>query len=191
MPKRSLRNEMLSRRRLMSADECSRLSRRIQETVIRSVQFVAARSVALYAARDNEVATGEICRAALAVGKVLCYPRVEAGGGLVFRQVSGECDLVCGSFGIPEPLEESPPYSPELLDLILIPGVVFDLEGHRIGYGKGYYDRTVHPLEGAGRLVGLCYDFQLVDKVAGEPHDVQMDVIITERRVVERGSLSI
>ncbi len=175
----------------MSTDECSRLSGRIQESVIRSELFVAARSLALYAACDNEVATGEICRSALAAGKVLCYPRVEADGGLVFRQVFGECELVCGSFGIAEPRVDFPLHPPETLDLILVPGVAFDLDGHRIGYGKGFYDRTVHPLEGSGRLVGLCYDFQLVDRVAGEPHDVQMDMIITEHRMVRRGSLSI
>jgi 5-formyltetrahydrofolate cyclo-ligase len=191
MPKRSLRNEMLVRRRQMSIDECSRLSGQIQETVIRSRQFAAARSLALYAACDNEVATAEICRVARAAGKVVCFPRVEAHGGLVFRQVSDECDLVCGSFGIAEPREEHPEHYPGALDLILIPGVAFDLSGHRIGYGKGYYDRTVHTLEGSGRLVGLCYDFQLVEAVAGEPHDVLMDMIITERRVVGRGSLSI
>ncbi len=182
---------MLARRRRMSADECSRMSDLIQESVLRSVQFVTARSVALYAACDNEVATAGICRAALDAGKVLCYPRVEPGGGLVFRQISGPCELVCGSFGIAEPREDLPPYAPETLDLILIPGVAFDLDGHRIGYGKGFYDRTVHPLEGTGRLVGLCYDFQLVNTIAGEPHDVLMDMIITERRVVARGSLSI
>ena len=181
---------MLARRRGMSVVECSRLSNLIQQKVIGSTQFVAARSLALYAARDNEVATSEICRAALASGKLLCYPRVEAGS-LVFRQVSGECELVCGSFGIPEPGDVFPAHDPGALDLIVIPGVAFDLRGHRIGYGKGFYDRTVHSLEGSGRLVGLCYDFQLVDAVAGEPHDVLMDLIITESRLVGWGSLSI
>ncbi|TWJ13523.1 5-formyltetrahydrofolate cyclo-ligase [Geobacter argillaceus] len=181
---------MLARRRGMSVTECSRLSDLIQKAVISSAQFVAARSLALYAACDNEVATSEICRAALAAGKELCYPRVEAGS-LVFREASGECELVCGSFGIPEPQEGFPPRDPGELDLIVIPGVAFDLKGHRIGYGKGFYDRTVHLLEGSGRLVGLCYDFQLVDAVAGEPHDVLMDLIITESRQVGRGSLSI
>lgn len=190
MPKRSLRSQMLALRRRMSAAECSRLSGLIQAAVISSAQFVAARSLALYAACDNEVATSEICRAAVATGKVLCYPRVEAGT-LVFRQVSGECELVCGSFGIPEPKEGFPPRTPGELDLIVIPGVAFDLSGNRIGYGKGFYDRTVHALEGSGRLVGLCYDFQLVDTFVGEPHDVLMDVIITESRLFRRGSLSI
>lgn len=190
MPKRSLRSQMLARRRGMSAAECSRLSGLIQTAVIGSTQFASARSLALYAARDNEVVTSEICRAALMSQKVLCYPRIEAGS-LVFRQVAAECELVCGSFGIPEPMEGFPSFDPGELDLIVIPGVAFDLRGHRIGYGKGFYDRTVHALEGSGRLVGICYDFQLVDEVAGEPHDVLMDLIVTESRLVGRGSLSI
>jgi 5-formyltetrahydrofolate cyclo-ligase len=69
-------------------------------------------------------------------------------------------------------------------DVVVLPGIAFDLKGHRIGYGKGYYDKTLHRLEGQGRLVGLCYDFQLVEMITGEPHDVKMDLIISEKRIV-------
>ena len=71
-----------------------------------------------------------------------------------------------------------------LTAFIVIPGIAFDMTGKRIGYGKGYYDRTLHHLEGEGKLVGFCYDFQLVDAIAGEPHDVLMDLLITDKRVI-------
>ena len=75
-------------------------------------------------------------------------------------------------------------YDPCEADLIVLPGVAFDTKGKRIGYGKGYYDKALHSLEGQGKLIGFCYDFQLVDDIAGEPHDVKMDLLITEKRVV-------
>jgi 5-formyltetrahydrofolate cyclo-ligase len=100
------------------------------------------------------------------------------------RRVSGQGDLVRGAFGIFEPARECPVHPAEEADIIVIPGIAFDTEGRRIGYGKGYYDKALHHLEGKGRLVGFCYDFQLVDRIAGEPHDVLMDMIITERRVI-------
>lgn len=73
---------------------------------------------------------------------------------------------------------------PARISLIVVPGVGFDLSGQRIGYGKGYYDRVLHRLEGKGKLTALCYEFQLVDSLAGEQHDVNMDRIITERRII-------
>jgi 5-formyltetrahydrofolate cyclo-ligase len=87
-------------------------------------------------------------------------------------------------YGIPEPTAECPSYSPVEADIIVIPGIAFDTCGGRVGYGKGYYDRTLHSLEGKGKLVGFCYDFQLLERIAGEPHDVRMDIIITERRII-------
>jgi 5-formyltetrahydrofolate cyclo-ligase len=89
-----------------------------------------------------------------------------------------------GAFSVPEPDGACSVHSPEEADLIVVPGVAFDLRGRRIGYGKGYYDRALHQLEGRGRLVGFCYDFQVVDEIAAECHDVMMDLIVTERRVI-------
>jgi 5-formyltetrahydrofolate cyclo-ligase len=63
------------------------------------------------------------------------------------------------------------------------------MNGRRIGYGKGYYDRTLHHLEGTGRLIGFSFEFQLVDEIVGEPHDVALDLIITERRMLPVRSL--
>ena len=99
-----------------------------------------------------------------------------------FRRVLGLGDLTPGRYGIPDPSGVG--WEPQLADLIVVPGVAFDLSGRRIGYGKGYYDRSLHRLEGSGRLVGFCYDFQLLQEIVGEPHDVTMDIIVTESRVV-------
>lgn len=86
------------------------------------------------------------------------------------------------SYGILEPNEYN--FTDEKFDLVIFPGVAFDLSGNRIGYGKGYYDRFIHSLSYDPYKIGLCYDFQLLDKFLSESHDVKMDKIITESRVV-------
>jgi 5-formyltetrahydrofolate cyclo-ligase len=144
--------------------------------------------IALYAPVDNEVLTSKVMVGALEAGKRIALPMVR-GTSMQFREV---CDPGClrpGSFGILQPPESSPIVPLHEIDTVVVPGVAFDLEGRRIGYGKGYYDRIFHDWEGTGRLVGFCYDFQLVKEIVGEPHDVEMDVILTERRMITARNL--
>lgn len=183
MPKRTLRQQLLARRKALGTAERRAADQVIQQALIGSREFAAARTIAIYAAIHNEVETGEVLAAALAQGKEVFFPAV-CGDALVFRRVSAPEELGRGAYGIPEPGEGSPACTPAEVDLLVIPAVAFSVDGQRIGYGKGYYDRALHSLEGSGRLVGLCYDFQLVDEIAGEPHDVRMDIIITEQRML-------
>ncbi len=149
-------------------------------------EFAEARIVALYAPIHNEVETADVARKALEAAKIVLFPAV-CPAGLEFRRISDLAVLRKGAFGIPEPDAGCPLHSPGEADLLVVPGVAFDMRGGRIGYGKGYYDRTLHHLEGSGRLVGFCYDFQLVEGIAGEPHGVRMDMIVTECRVIRLG----
>ncbi|KAF0217546.1 MAG: 5-formyltetrahydrofolate [Geobacteraceae bacterium] len=183
MPKRSLRQLLLAKRKALSPAEIMGGSHAVQRKFIALEEFAAARVVALYAAVHNEVDTKEVMREALASAKVLIYPAV-CGEGLVFRRISGQAELRLGAFGIMEPDTACEELVPQEADIIVVPGVAFDIGGKRIGYGKGYYDRALHRLEGEGKLVGFCFDFQLVEEIMGEPHDVKMDMIITEKRVV-------
>jgi 5-formyltetrahydrofolate cyclo-ligase len=183
MPKRALRQTMLARRKGLSPAESRSASLRVQIAFIATTEFAGAGTIALYAPIHNEVDTSQVMLEALKSSKVLLFPSV-SGNGLEFRSVSGPGDLREGAFGILEPTPECPLHSPEEADLIVVPGIAFDTEGRRIGYGKGYYDKALHRLEGKGRIVGFCYDFQLVDRISGESHDVLMDMIITERRVI-------
>jgi 5-formyltetrahydrofolate cyclo-ligase len=183
MPKPSLRKAMLARRRQMSSSERYTASALIQQALTSLPVFVSAQVVALYHAIDNEVATGGLISAAREAGKDILLPAV-CGATLHFRKVDDEQLLIPGAFDIAEPPADAPAVGIDSIDLVLVPGIVFDLQGRRIGYGKGYYDRTLHDWEGQGHLIGLCYDFQLVDQIEGEPHDVEMDLILTEKRLV-------
>ncbi|MBJ6752032.1 5-formyltetrahydrofolate cyclo-ligase [Geomonas anaerohicana] len=181
MPKRAHRAATLARRRELSKPQVASLSLALQQRFLQLPEYQAARSLVLYAPIHHEVDTDAVAVAALASGKRLLYPAV-VGNDLKFCQVAALAELAPGRYGIPEPEGEG--CDPAEADLIVVPGVAFDLCGRRIGYGKGYYDRSLHRLEGSGKLVAFCYDFQLLQEIAGEPHDVTMDLIVTESRVV-------
>ena len=181
MPKRALRAATLARRRDLTPQQVSAQSLSLQRRFLELPEFGRANVLALYAPIHHEVDTAAVASGAFAAGKTVLFPAVE-GHDLEFRRVAGLNELVPGSFGIPEPTGES--CNPENADLIVVPGVAFDHFGRRIGYGKGFYDRALHRLEGGGRLVGFCYEFQLFEEIVGEPHDVTMDLIVTELRVV-------
>lgn len=174
---------MLARRRALSAFEAGAKSLLVQKAFIAAAEFAGAGILALYAPIHNEVDTALVFAEALADSKTVLYP-VVSGEELLFRRVLNPDGLRKGAFGIPEPDAKCTMYDPGSADLIVIPGVAFDLSGKRIGYGKGYYDKTLHVLEGRGKLVGFCYDFQLVHEITDEPHDVKMDLLITEKRVI-------
>ena len=181
MPKRAHRAAVLARRRELTQLQVTTLSLALQQRFLELPEFVSADVLALYAPIHGEVETAAVAAAALAAGKRLLYPAV-SGDDLKFCAVASLAELAPGRFGILEPRGEG--CDPAQADLIVVPGVAFDLCGRRIGYGKGYYDRALHRLEGSGKLVAFCYEFQLLQEIVGEPHDVTMDLIVTESRAV-------
>jgi 5-formyltetrahydrofolate cyclo-ligase len=188
MPKHTLRQYMLGRRRHLSRKDIESASALIQGRFLSLPLYTAAHVVALYAPVDNEVLTAEVMVKAIGAGKRIVLPMVQ-GASLQYREVSDPACLLPGHFGILRPPESCPTVSLHEIDAVVVPGVAFDMGGHRIGYGKGYFDRCFHDWEGTGRLVGFCYDFQLLEEILGEPHDVEMDIILTERRMITARNL--
>lgn len=96
-----------------------------------------------------------------------------------------ENELVLNNFGFYESSSENF-YNPDMLDIIIIPGVAFDRLKNRIGFGKGYYDRFLESFNNDNILkIGICYDFQLLESIPQDYHDVKMNIIITESEVIE------
>ena len=96
-------------------------------------------------------------------------------------------DLCCGCFGIPEPRKSKiKRFNKKNLDLVIVPGVVFDRGCNRIGFGHGYYDKFLRGLSTKTKTIGLAYDFQIVDKLKAEKHDIPVDIIITEKMTIKR-----
>ncbi len=185
MPKTLPRQTMLDRRRQLSPLEVAKRSLAAQERLLAWPRFHRVQTVALYAPVRNEVATDRLFSALSRRGARIAYPRV-IGDDLTFHQVLHSQELVPGAFGVAEPSSECLRVVDEEIDLVVVPGVAFDRRGHRLGYGKGYYDRFLAARHDAGgRLVGFCYDFQLVESLPVEKHDVPMDLLITDRQLYD------
>jgi 5-formyltetrahydrofolate cyclo-ligase len=184
MPKRTLRQQILARRRALSHEQWQAASQSAQLRVISLEEFVRAECIALYAPAHNETDTTAILAEAFSAGKRVLYPAV-CGERMVFRQVEGLESLSEGCFGILEPCQTGYEHQADEPDLIVVPGVAFDLSGHRIGYGKGFYDRFLQHPGRRAHLIGLCHDFQLIEgAIPAEGHDVRMELIVTDERVV-------
>ncbi len=179
MPKRSIRSDLLARRKHLAVETCLSYSLQIQQRLLQSVEFQSATVIALYSPVLNEVFTEQLFCAACVAGKLIAYPRVR-GNDLEFVRVAEAADLVPGSFGVLEPTGRQL-LSPAAFDMVVVPGVGFDRQGGRLGYGKGFYDRAMHFLQRPGCLVGLCFELQLLERLPAESHDVHMDIIITEK----------
>lgn len=181
MPKRSIRQKLLMQRRLLAVAECSQRSRVVQQRLLATRAYDQASVLALYAPIHNEVQTEDVFAAALHDGKRVCFPRVQ-GAALEFIEVRDQASLQPGAFGILEPTGAEVLASADI-DLVVLPGVGFDRTGYRLGYGQGYYDRTV-PAEGSAVLAGLAYDFQVVDELPAEDHDICLDLLIVDSEVL-------
>lgn len=94
--------------------------------------------------------------------------------------------LKIGRFGICEPVERVKMEKNEI-DIVIVPGVAFDRNFNRMGYGKGYYDRFLKDMKAL--KIGVCHSFQLVDEIPSEPHDIKMDMIVTEREIWSRENI--
>jgi len=184
MPKKALRRDLLARRRAMGQAAWQTASGAAQRRLSDLELFQQAASIALYSPIQQEVDTELLFATARAAGKRVLYPLV-CDNGLQFREVSETGQRTAGAFGILEPCRLGEEYTLETVDLIVVPGVAFDLQGHRIGFGKGYYDRCLSRLQKHGILVGLCHDFQLLEQLPTEGHDIRMEYIVTDKRIIQ------
>jgi len=183
MDKRSIRAALLQQRLALTATQTSLLGHAAQVRVLELSYFRKATTVALYSAVRNEVDTTLLAEAALAAGKSLCFPCVN-GEEMHFYPVNSLDELQEGCFGVCEPQPAEMEVAAAQIDFMLVPGVAFDLSGHRLGYGRGFFDRF---LEGAGfygQRVGLAYDFQVVERLPAEEHDQMVDLLVTEARII-------
>lgn len=181
--KASLRSKYLEKRKKLSDGYIHQKSEQITQNLLDTKLLTETRSVGLYYPVNGEVDITLVFRELYRTGRDLCFPRVE-DSRLVFYIVTELKDLVPGSFNIPEPLSSNKKVATYELDVILIPGLAFDRFGHRIGYGKGYYDRALSGIE-VDRIIGVCYDFQLVERVPSGNDDRKAGYIVTENGLVK------
>lgn len=181
--KNSLRKSVLSFRSSLDKNDVLSMSADIFRQFLSIEKIRHASRFMLYVDFRNEVATREIISALLDLDKEVYLPvTLKNEKKLIPKRIFSLDDLVPGAYGILEPRIAAPTIDNSLLDVVIVPGSVFDKNGYRTGYGGGYYDRFLENTDAI--RVGVCFDFQLVDDVFPEEHDKRMDFIITEKSIL-------
>ena len=139
-------------------------------------KVVAAHTILLYSALPDEVPTQTLMDELVVKGKTVLLPKVVSDTDMVLHRYTGYSDLREGAYGIMEPTGEV--YTDyEQIEVGIIPGMAFDQEGHRLGRGKGYYDRFLSRVPCLYKI-GLCFSWQLLDHVPTDEHDIIMDEVV-------------
>ena len=185
--KNEIRLEVLKKRDSLSLQDRINLSKEIFDNLLSLEEFSKAKVLHFFLTTKSEVLTEDAIRRSLLLGKSVVVPVTEKGHKriLLSRLEDYDKELTLTPHGILEPKREFRRHvALHDVDLMILPGVAFDTAGHRIGYGAGYYDRL---LGGTGRrpfLVALAFELQIVDYIQVENHDIRVDKIVTEKRVI-------
>lgn len=188
----SIRVETLRKREQMLPTARAMLSKRIGTHVIEWIQRSEKNgenssfdAVMVYLSMKSEVETGELIETLFSQGRQIIAPVVGTKSGqLIPRCVQNlEKDLVKHHYGMLEPNENCPIFSPDKLQLIFVPGIAFDLSGYRLGYGKGFYDRFLPSCPNAV-TAGIAFQAQLVEDTYPQPWDIPVHHIFTEEGIL-------
>jgi 5-formyltetrahydrofolate cyclo-ligase len=185
--KEELRRRLSAIRRAIPEDARRARSAALAARVMDLDEWKRAGTVLLYAALKSEARVDGLQTAAYAAGKVVALTRLEPDDTLSVRRVPVGAPLEATDFGFKHPLADADRL--ERVDLVVVPGHAFDERGHRLGWGKGHYDRLLPRLEGAVR-VGVGYDFQLMAELPDTPNDARLDLVVTDQRVIRIAGLA-
>ena len=175
MDKKQLRRMIRERKRAMTEAEIQSRSEALAQLLYASEAYRNAKTIYGYLPYNQEVRTVPMLEQALRDGKRVAVPKV-FGDEMKFLYLQDLTQVAKGYAGIPEPIADEP-VAEDKTALVLIPGLAFDPQGHRIGYGGGFYDKFLaaepnHP------TLALCYEFQLLPKLETEEHDIPVDVVL-------------
>ena len=184
--KKLLRNKILLIRDSLEEEVKNNMDYEIYKKLIDSELYLNANNIFIYMSFGKEIETKNIINKALKDKKKVYIPKIyKEDKSMRAIRLKSLAELKENSMGILEPIDDSDYINKEQLDLILVPGVVFDLSGHRIGYGGGYYDRYLEDIKAIRNKLVLAYDLQVIDFIDSEIHDIKFDYIITNTRFSE------
>lgn len=179
--KEEIREKILYRRTQQPPADKAPKDEKIIQAIKELPEFQKAKTVLMYIAIHGEVDLTKLFEEYRESKKFL-LPRVnQKEMTLSLYHIKSMDDLEKGSFSIPEPREGLPQIPMEDIELAIIPGVAFAPDGHRVGYGGGFYDRLLKKINCP--KIGVAYEFQIVENIEGEDHDARVDIIVTEGRL--------
>ena len=175
MDKQALRKEIREKKRAMTETQIVTKSEKLGQLFVASEAYQQAKTIYGYLPYNQEVRTTAMLQKALDDGKRVAVPKCY-GEEMRFIYLDDLSKVEKGYCNIPEPIEDGP-IADDPAALVLMPGLAFDSQGHRMGYGGGFYDKFLaqepnHP------TLALCYDFQMLEHLETEAHDIPVDYVI-------------
>ncbi len=183
--KRLLRQQLRQWRNSIPAAEAEAAARTLYAQVHNIPQWQSRQHIAGYIAADGELDPAHLLVSLHDSGRQIYLPVIAAESELRFAPWHPGAPMRANRFGIPEPATGQPTVSAAALDAVLMPLVGWDRSGLRLGMGGGYYDRALEDY--SGLRIGLAYTLQEVDSLPGEPWDIRMDFVVTERALHKCG----
>lgn len=187
--KSELRREYTQMREAMDQRDVERLSEKIIDTILKLPVFRKAETVMVYLNFKNEVDSLKMIEESFKAGKKVVIPYcVKETMEIIPAELNDiEKEITKGKNGYLQTKKECvKPIPVEDIDLVIVPGIAFDKRCYRLGFGAGYYDRFLRKLNFEKPTIGVCYDFQIIHSIPTESHDVPLDFIITEERILVR-----
>lgn len=183
--KKSMRRKLRAHRQSLPEAERANLSEIIVRKFLAHEIYQKAQIVMAYMSMPEEVQLRDVFMDAFSCGKTMAVPFIVGKGEMLPVSVSNFGELGPGAFGIQTVLENLRKFiDADKIDCVIVPGAAFDVHGNRLGLGGGFYDVFLKKAVNAKR-VALAFDFQLLDEIPAESHDMPVDLIITENRIIE------
>ena len=183
LSKDTLRKSMNIRLQTIAEAEQGTLSQEICQRIQALPQYKKARRIMAFLSMPGEVCLDPLLEQAIREGREIYVPRCLSRGVMEAVRLPSLQDAVTGTYGIRTAPAGSEAIRPAALDLILVSGLAFDEQGHRLGRGAGFYDRFLTPIQ-QRPIVAVAWDVQLIEAVPIEAHDVSMPAILTEKRYI-------
>ena len=180
--KKRIREDFLQKRKRLTLKENLEKSDKISIKVFDTTEYKKAKNVLIYLSLKDEVSTNKIVEDLFSKKKNVYVPKVDLKkDSMEAIRIDKKTCFYNNKIGISEPVNGEK-INKKDIDLIIIPGIAFDYWGHRIGFGNGCYDRF---LKGTSAFkLGVAFDFQIIESIPAEDHDIKVDMIITDKRVI-------
>lgn len=184
MGKNFLREQMITKRDALSSLEIQGKSHETAQRLLLLPEYRQAKTILIYIPTKSEINTLPIIKSSWQQQKRIAIPVCQADRTLLISELNCFNDLEKGKYNILEPVKDKIiPIDPGEIDLAIIPGLAFDQQGTRLGYGGGYFDRFLKTLRNNCPILALCYEFQIIKHIPSEIHDVPVNMILTEERI--------
>jgi len=179
--KDELRKEIGQKRRHIDKLQKTEFDKKIYKNIVNLPEWQKSKNIFLYISTKDEVSTRDLIKNHFGTKKIIVPKSHTKSNTLTLHEIGSIKDTAKGSYSILEPNAHTKIVSPQNIAISIIPGIAFDKKGHRVGYGKAYYDKIANSL--TGLKIGLAYEVQIVNNIPAQKHDIPVDIIITEKAV--------